>query len=207
MGKLIVSNIVSLDGYIAGPGGNPAVLPMDGAFDAYNLERLRSAGTLVLGRRTFEMFRGFWPAVQHSAEAPPVLREISRLNGSIPKTVVSDSLVIEPGSQWSDASVLRREHAIAGLAETKASSDKDLLVFGSRTLWNGLLVAGLVDELHLMVGNVLVGGGEPAFTSHVPQTLKLIAERRFDGSHNVLLQYACVTAERPGGAVQALRKS
>jgi dihydrofolate reductase len=71
MAKLIVSNIVSLDGYIAGPGGNPAVLPMDQAFDAYNLERLRAAGTLVLGRKTFEMFRAFWPAVQHPPEAPP----------------------------------------------------------------------------------------------------------------------------------------
>ncbi|MFL6696367.1 MAG: dihydrofolate reductase family protein [Vitreoscilla sp.] len=191
MAKLIVSNIVSLDGYIAGPGGNPAVLPMDQAFDAYNLERLRSAGTLVLGRKTFEMFRGFWPAVQHAADAPPVLREISRLNSHIPKTVVSDSLVVEPGSAWSDASVLRREHAIAGLARAKASSDKDLLVFGSRTLWNSLLAAGLVDELHLMVGNVLVGSGEPAFTSQAPQPLTLIAERRFAGSQNVLLQYAC----------------
>ena len=77
MAKLIVSNIVSLDSYIAGPGGNPTVLPMDQAFDAYNLERLRSAGTLVLGRKTFEMFRDFWPGVRHAAEASPVLREMS----------------------------------------------------------------------------------------------------------------------------------
>ena len=96
MAKLIVSNIVSLDGYVAGPGGNPAVLPMDHAFDAYNLERLREAGTLVLGRTTFEMFRGFWPALQHAPDAPPVLREISRLNTAMPKIVVSDSLAVEP---------------------------------------------------------------------------------------------------------------
>src|SRR5205085_404679 len=98
MAKLIVSNIVSLNGFVAGPGGNPGVLPMDQAFDAYNLERLRSAGTLVLGRKTFEMFRGFWPGMQHAADAPPVLREIARLNGAMPKLVVSDSLVIETGS-------------------------------------------------------------------------------------------------------------
>jgi len=176
MAKLIVSNIVSLDGYIAGPGGNPAVLPMDPAFDAYNLERLRSAGTLVLGRNTFEMFRGFWPAVQHAAEAPPVLREISHLNGAIPKVVVSDSLVMDPSSPWSNASVLRRKDAFAELAKVKAASSKDLLVFGSRTLWNSLLA---------------IGGGEPAFTAAAPQALTLVAERRFAGSQNVLLQYAC----------------
>lgn len=191
MAKLIVSNIVSLDGYIAGPGGNPAVLPMDPAFDAYNLERLRSAGTLVLGRKTFEMFRGFWPGVQHAAEAPPVLREISRLNDAIPKVVVSDSLVMDPSSPWSNASVLRRKDAFVELAQAKAASTKDLLVFGSRTLWNNLLAAGLVDELHLMFGNVVIGGGETAFTAPVPQALTLVAERRFARSQNVLLQYAC----------------
>lgn len=195
MAKLIVTNIVSLDGYIAGPGGNPAVLPMDQAFDAYNLERLRAAGTLVLGRKTFEMFRNFWPGVQQAAEAPPVLREIAQLNGAMPKVVVSDSLLVEPGSPWSDAQVLRRQDAISGLAKAKAASDKDLLVFGSRTLWNSLLAAGIVDELHLMIGNVVIGGGEPAFTGAVPGTLNLVAERRFAGSQNVLLQYAC--AGRP----------
>ena len=191
MAKLIVSNIVSLNGFVAGPGGNPGVLPMDQAFDAYNLERLRSAGTLVLGRKTFEMFRGFWPGMQHAADAPPVLREIARLNGAMPKLVVSDSLVIEPGSPWSDAKVLRRQDAVAQLAKAKDESDKDLLVFGSRTLWNGLLAAGIVDELHLMVGNVVVAGGEAAFTEAVPHTLTLVAERRFAGSQNILLQYAC----------------
>jgi dihydrofolate reductase len=191
MAKLIVSNIVSLDGYIAGPGGNPAVLPMDQAFDAYNLERLRSAGTLVLGRKTFEMFRAFWPSVQHAAEAPPVLREIAQLNGAMPKLVVSDSLVIEPGSPWCDARVLRRQDAVAELARATATSDKDLLVFGSRTLWNSLLTAGIVDELHLMIGNVVLGAGEAAFAQALPQTLGLVAERRFAGSQNVLLQYVC----------------
>jgi dihydrofolate reductase len=191
MAKLIVSNIVSLDGYIAGPGGNPTVLPMDQAFDAYNLERLRSAGTLVLGRKTFEMFRGFWPGVEHAPEAPPVLREISQLNGAMPKIVVSDSLTVEPGSPWSNTTVVRRDAAFAELAKAKAASTKDLLVFGSRTLWNSLLAAGLVDELHLMIGNVVVGAGEAAFTAAVRHKLTLVAERRFAGSQNVLLQYAC----------------
>ena len=55
--KLIVCNIMSLDGYVAGPGGNVMVLPMDTAFDAYNLDRLRAADTLLLGRTTYDGFR------------------------------------------------------------------------------------------------------------------------------------------------------
>jgi dihydrofolate reductase len=168
---------------------------MDAAFDAYNLERLRTAGTLVLGRKTFEMFRGFWPGVQQAAEAPPVLREIAQLNGGMPKLVVSDSLVVEPGSPWSDARVVRRGDAVAELTQAKAASAQDLLVFGSRTLWNALLVAGVVDELHLMVGTVVVEDGEAAFTQALPGALKLQETRRFEGSQNVLLQYAC--AGRP----------
>jgi dihydrofolate reductase len=191
MAKLIVSNIMSLDGYIAGPGGNPAVLPMDAAFDTYNLERLRAAGTLVLGRKTFEVFRAFWPGVQQSAEAPPTLREIARLNGGMTKLVVSDSLTIEPGSAWSDATVMRRADAVAELARAKAAGTKDLLVFGSRTLWNGLVAAGVVDELHLMIGNVVLGSGEAGFTQAAPGGLTLQGTRRFEGSQNVLLQYVC----------------
>ena len=63
MRKLIVTTIISLDGYVAGPGGNPMALPMDATFDAYCAERLGSADTLLLGATTYTMFHGFWPAV------------------------------------------------------------------------------------------------------------------------------------------------
>ncbi len=63
MRKLIVFNILSLDGYYTGPGNNVMVLPMGGVFDAYTIERLRAAETVLLGRVTYEMFRGFWPSV------------------------------------------------------------------------------------------------------------------------------------------------
>ena len=58
MRKLIVSNIMSLDGYYTGPDNNVMVLPMDQAFDAYNAERLRAADTLLLGRTTYDGFKG-----------------------------------------------------------------------------------------------------------------------------------------------------
>ncbi|MGH3713018.1 MAG: hypothetical protein ACRDT4_06080 [Micromonosporaceae bacterium] len=64
-------------------------------------------------------------------------------------------------------------------------------------LWNDLLAAGLVDELHLIVGAGIVGGGTPAFTALPPGGLRLLGTRTFDGSHNVVLQYA---AGRPNQA-------
>ena len=92
MRKLIVTNLASLDGYYEGPGNNVMVLPLDAAFDAYNLERLRAADTLLLGRATFEGFKGFWPEVVNDPKASETNREISRLDNAIDKVVGSQVL-------------------------------------------------------------------------------------------------------------------
>src|SRR4028119_161589 len=68
---VVVSNIVSLDGSFEGPGGDVMALNMDAAFDAYNLERIRSAGTVLLGRRSFEGFSSYWPHIAGAPHDPP----------------------------------------------------------------------------------------------------------------------------------------
>ena len=191
MRKLIVTNIVSVDGFFEGPGGNVLALPMDSTFDNYNRGRLRAAEFLLLGRRTFEMFQGFWPAMADHPQASPVNREISRLNGAIAKRVVSDTLPEKVSGAWgSTTSVVRRSEAHAQLAALKQSGEKDILVFGSRSLWNDLLKAGLVDELHLMVGGVVLGGGTPAFDAGTQAGLELLGVEHWEGSSNVLHKYA-----------------
>ena len=65
MRTVVVSNIVSLDGSFEGPGGDVMALNMDAAFDAYNLERIRAAGTVLLGRRSFEGFSSY-QVIRHS---------------------------------------------------------------------------------------------------------------------------------------------
>ena len=146
MRKLIVSNILSLDGYYEGPGKNVMALfdyrrdlyPMDESFDAYNAERLRAADTLLLGRNT---------------------------------------------------RIISRAEAHEQIAELKGQVGRDVLVFGSRTLWNDLLANDLVDELHLMIGPVVLGAGTPVFDEQPAVTLRLIDTRMWDGSGNVLLRY------------------
>lgn len=191
MRKLIVTNIVSVDGFFEGPGGNVLALPMDARFDAYNRDRLRAAEILLLGRRTFEMFQGFWPAMADHPDASEVNREISRLNGAMQKLVVSNTLSSPPSGAWAKTTTLvRGADTHARIAELKREGSGDILIFGSRTLWNDLLRARLVDELHLMVGNVVLGGGTRAFDADVRADLDLLGVERWQDSGNVLVKYA-----------------
>ena len=195
MRAVVVSNIVSLDGSFEGPGGDVMALNMDAAFDAYNLERIRAAGTVLLGRRSFEGFNSYWPRIADAPHDPldralsDDNRELSRLYDRLPKIVISDGLIVPPDNPWHGVTtVVPRAAAAAQVTAEKQRGTGDILVFASRTMWNGLLVQGLVDEIHLMVGPRALAGGTPVFDR--PTDLALLDVRRPDGSDNVLLRYA-----------------
>jgi dihydrofolate reductase len=196
MRKLIVSNAMSLDGYYEGPGKNVMVLfdyrwdyPTDESFDAYNAERLRAADTLLLGRVSYDGFKSFWPSVADDPNATPIQREISRLNNAIDKVVISDSLTSEQTAPWHNTHIIHRAEAHAQIAELKRQTGRDILVFGSHTLWNDLLAHDLVDELHLMIGPVVLDAGTPVFDDSPKASLRLIETRTWEGSGNVLVRY------------------
>lgn len=203
MRKLIVSNIMSLDGYFEGPGRNVMALPMDGFFDEQNLERLRAADTLLLGAATYTGLKGYWPAVAEDPAVSPAVavdpdvadlhRETGLRNNEIQKVVVSDSLTEKDTAPWTETTtIVPRRDAHGAVAELKDQPGKDILMFGSRMLWNDLLVAGLVDELYLMIGATVLGGGTPTFDAGSVHPLRLVSIRRRDGSDNVLLRYEVV---------------
>ena len=188
--KLIVCNIVSLDGFYAGPNDNVMQLPMDAAFDAYNAERLRTAGTLLVGRVTYDVLRGYWPPIADDPAVTDTQRQIARLNGAIEKVVVSDTLSLVRSEPWANTRVLRIAEAHDEIAKLKARSDGDILVFGSHVLWNDLLAHGLVDELHVMIGPVILGSGTPMFTDDPGRRLRPVMTRTWDCSDNVVVVYA-----------------
>src|SRR5215211_7997431 len=102
--------------------------------------------------------------------------------------VISDSLTQDETEPWRhNTRIVRRADAHQQLAELKRQTGGDILVFGSHTLWNDLLAHGLVDELHLMIGAVVVGAGTPAFEGQPPAELHVIDVRKLDGSENVLV--------------------
>ncbi|MEX5720962.1 dihydrofolate reductase family protein [Geodermatophilus maliterrae] len=206
MSPVVVSTLVSLDGYVAGPGGDISGLPMDASFDALNLERLRAAGTLLMGATTYRGMVGYWPAVAADPTVSPAValdpsaadlhRETAQRNAALPKVVVSDSLTPADTGPWADTTtIVRRADAHAAVAALRAGAGGDVLVFGSRTLWGDLLAAGLVDELFLLVGPVVLGAGLRAFPDGVPAHLRLRDTARRPGSDNVLLSYAVGTGD------------
>ena len=190
MRKVIVCNIISLDGFFSGPKGDVMAMPFDNGFSDYNAERLQTADTLLLGRKSFEFFRAYWPAIAEDTSQPAVERKISRLNTAMEKVVITNNLKPDSVGGWGSSRVVPREEAHAAVAALKESPGRDILVFGSHTLWNYLLANGLVDELHFMIGAGVVGEGVRAFEARPPGSLRLIDTRTFDSSSLLLARYA-----------------
>ncbi len=191
MRKIIVYDIISLDGYHTGLDNNVEVMfPMmgDKVFNAYTAERLRAADTFLVGRVSFQLFNNFWPEVAKnpdSDEWTPEQREITQAGAPVPTIVVSDTLT----GNWPDIRIIRRADAYREIAELKRQPGKDILITGSRTLWNDLLAHDLVDEIHLMIGNLVLGEGIPVFAGKPDASLQLIEVRHWEDSDHILACY------------------
>ena len=164
MAKLIVSEFVSLDGVMEAPGGEPThphsgwVIELAGEEQMqYKLQEVLDAGSLLIGRVTYEGFSQAWP--QRDGEFA------DKMN-SMPKHVVSSTLS-EPLA-WNNSSVIAGDIA-ASVARLKEATAGPITVAGSATLVAFLLEHDLVDELRLMVFPVLIGEGKRCFPRSLQQ--------------------------------------
>ncbi len=170
MGRLIVEQIVTVDGYAADPdgglgfietarGGNPN--------DHDQLAFLEGVDAILLGANTYRMFADYWP------QADPGIEVVAEPINRLPKFVVSNTLDRAP---WGDGSIeiLRGD----GVESTAALKERfgAIVVWGSLVLADALLEAGLVDELRLRVVPVLIGAGR----SFTPAAL---GDRRLELDH------------------------
>jgi dihydrofolate reductase len=185
MAKLIYSMIESLDGYVEDEEGKFDWAAPDDEVHAFVNELDRPIGTYLYGRRMYETML-FWETVSTGADQPAVMRDFAEIWRAAEKIVYSRTL----RSASSARARIEHEFDIEAIRQLKGSSRADITIGGAE-LAGQALAAGLVDECHLFVVPIVVGGGKRALPGAVRVQLELLDERRFD-SGVVHLRYGVV---------------
>ena len=184
MRRLVMWNVITLDGYFEGPESWSLDWHEEvwgDELEQFSLEQLRGADMLLFGRVTYEGMAAYWP----TAESEP---EIARMMNELPKMVFSRTL---DQAAWGP-STLVREVEPAALQRLKEEGEGELLVFGSGSLSAALSQADLFDEYRLLLAPVVLGSGTTLFGHRLPRRRLELLETRPLVSGAVLLRY------RPG---------
>ena len=182
MARLIYMTIASLDGYVADEDGKyDWARPDDEVFGFVN-DFERPIGTYLYGRRLYEEMTG-WETLSQAGQ-PPLALDFAQIWRAADKVVFSRSLEAVSTARTR----IERDFDPGAVRQLKASAGRDVTV-GGPALAAEALKAGLVDECHLIVCPVVVGGGKKSLPSGVRLPLELLAERRF-ANGAVYLRYA-----------------
>lgn len=184
MRKVIVSNLISLDGYIDGPGKDLSWHSPGPEFFAYALKMLTDeVDTLLFGRITYQMMEAYWTGPVAEKSNDPVTRPMNEL----PKWVFSETLKKAPWGRWDNARV--SADPAGTVRKLKAEKGKNMVIFGSGGLVSALTPHGLIDEYRLLIAPVILGSGTPEFQGLSKRVvLKLASVETFD-SRLVMLTY------------------
>lgn len=188
MARVVVTEFMSLDGVMEGPGGGEGYehagwtfeIPRGEDGDRFKGEETMGAEALLLGRVTYEGFAAAWPSMEGEFA--------DKLNG-MPKYVVSSTL---RDPSWNNSTVLGGD-AVAEVAKLKEDLVGDLIVHGSAQLAQALLEHDLVDELRLMVFPVVLGSGKRLFATDGSKKPLRLKESRTVGEGVGILVYTPTT--------------
>jgi dihydrofolate reductase len=158
MGRIVITEFVSLDGVMEAPGGGEDYEHAGWTFEInrgaegekFKLDETFASEALLLGRVTYEGFAAAWPSVEN---------EFADKFNSMPKYVVSSTLQT---AEWNNSTVLNGD-VVEEVSKLKQEHDGDIVVHGSARLVQTLIEHDLVDELRLMVFPVVLGSGKRLF--------------------------------------------
>jgi dihydrofolate reductase len=183
MRKVIYSIGPSLDGFIAGPGGEIDWTAPDPELHQFHNEQVREVGVQLLGRRLYETML-YWETADQDPGLGEIELEFARIWQALPKIVFSRSLDAVQGN-----ATLLTGSVVAHVARLKEQPGRDIAV-GGAGLAGQLAQAGLIDEFRLFVRPILLGSGTPLFPPLERRfELKLLESRLF-GTQVMFLRYA-----------------
>jgi len=184
MRRLAVFNSVTLDGYFTGRDGDLSWAHAgsdDPEFREFTAENASGGGTLLFGRKTYDMMASWWPTPAAARSDPKVAEGMNRM----PKVVFSRSL---EHASWDNTTVMRGDLA-REVRDLKDGSGEGLVILGSGSIIGQLARAGLIDEYQLMVTPVVLGEGRTMFEG-VDKTIGLrLTESRSFRNGRVFLRY------------------
>lgn len=187
MKRLILQQFTTIDGLVADPDGQTDFVSEystkhDQSFEKGAMEFMDTIDTMLLGRRTYEMFSSYWPGAKGEDA------EFAKKLNSLKKVVVSSTLKDAPWGKWEPAAIIPGDVAQA-VRKLKQSSGKDIVMWGSISLATALLQEGLIDEIQLRVVPTAIGTGRQLFEGEMEgQHLDLVDAESHDAGL-VLLRY------------------
>jgi dihydrofolate reductase len=183
MGKVVVTEFITLDGVVEDPGGSEKLARGGWAFqfdrgeegDRFKLDELTASDAQLLGRVTYDGFAAAWP------NRPP--GDFTDKMNAMPKFVVSSTL---ESPEWENSTVVKGDLA-EEVGKLKEQFAGDILVAGSVQLVQSLLARDLIDELHLMVFPVVLGEGKRLFADGTDAASFRLVETRQTGAVAILI--------------------
>src|SRR5215211_3818686 len=165
MRKLILEEWVSLDGYVTDKNGQldffTNLTPEQNTYsDRDQLKFMETIDTILLGRKTYELFVDFWPGMTTDKEV------IADKLNETKKIIFSNTITKAPWGQWPEAEIITGEAAVA-IKKLKSLPGKDMVLWGSISVAQSLMKENLIDEYHIQLCPVLAGGGRNLFSQEM----------------------------------------
>jgi dihydrofolate reductase len=187
MRKLILEEWMSLDGCVADKNNGldffTHLTPEQNTYsDNDQLKFLETVDTILLGRKTYDLFVEFWPDATTDKEV------IADKLNDIPKFVVSNTITKAPWGRWPDAGIINGD-IINAIKKLKAQSGKNIVLWGSISLAQTLMRENLIDEYHIQLCPVRLGGGRKLFPEELDMANLELAEIRKYDTGTVFLNY------------------
>ena len=183
MRKVILSNLVTLDGFFAGPKGELDWHIVDEEFNQYAIDLLSKVDALLFGRITYQLMADYWPAAATNPSTSKSDLEIAHKMNNLPKIVFSKTL---QEVRWNNSRLVK-ENIAEEISKMKQQPGKDMVIFGSGSIVSTFMQLGLIDEYRIIVNPVVLGNGNPLFKGiNGKQNLKLLNTKVFDSGIVIL---------------------